>query len=123
VLEKIADHPREDHKIAASVTLGAMYTTFIAWTYLAWYKKHKPLSQYKWGGDGWLGSDTYAGGADKFGHAWSTMSLARAGTEMLDEWGGFDRTKASLISTALARPCSPASRSRTASSTSSRSRI
>ena len=92
---------REDHRIAAAATLGGIYAGFIGWTYVAWYKKHKPLSQFKWGGDGWLGSDTYAGGADKFGHAWATMSLARAGTQLLDGWGGFDRTTASLISTGL----------------------
>src|SRR5262249_8783862 len=71
------------------------------WTYVAWYKKHKALGQYKWGGDGWLGSNTYAGGADKFGHAWATMSLARLGTVLLDDWGGYDRRTASIISTSL----------------------
>jgi hypothetical protein len=105
-----------DHKVAAAVTMGGLYTLFGGWMYLAWYRQHKPLSQYKWGGDdepcshtlsrcgllGWAGDTTYAGGEDKFGHAWSTMSLARGGTELLNQWGGFDRTKSMLISTGLA---------------------
>ena len=107
---------RTDHKVAAAVTLASAYTLFGGWMYLAWYRQHKPLSQYKWGGDdepcthtisqcgllGWAGDTTYAGGEDKFGHAWSTMSLARGGTELLTQWGGFDRTKSMLVSTGLA---------------------
>jgi hypothetical protein len=98
VLEKHAEVP-EDHKVAAAVTMGGMYAAFAGWMYVAWYRKHRPLSQYKWGGDGWLGDTTYAGGADKFGHAWSTMALSRLGTEMLDQWGGYDRTSANVVST------------------------
>ncbi len=101
ILQPIADQPREDHKTAAALTLGGFYAGFIGWMYFAWYQKHKPLSEYKFGGDGWLGYTTYAGGADKFGHAWATMSLARLGTEMLDQWGGYDRNKSILVSTAM----------------------
>jgi hypothetical protein len=90
-----------DHKLAAALTLGGIYVGFTTWTYFAWYRKHKPLSQFKWGGDGWLGAKTYAGGADKFGHAWATMSLARLGTEMLHQWGGFDKLTSTLVGTAL----------------------
>ena len=102
VLEHVAEQPHADHKLAAGITMGAMYTVFSGWMYLAWYNKHKPLSQYKWGGDGWLGSNTYAGGADKFGHAWSTMSLSRLSTVILSDWGGYDHTKSSLVSAGLA---------------------
>jgi hypothetical protein len=92
----------ETHPVASLVTLGAAYTVFAGWMYVAWYRNHRDLSSgFKWGGDGWLGSRTYAGGADKFGHAWSTMALARGGTELLHQWGGFHTLEASLISTAL----------------------
>ena len=74
-----------DHKLAAALTLGGIYAGFTTWTYFAWYRKHRPLNEFKWGGDGWLGLQTYAGGADKFRHAWATMSLARLGTEMLHQ--------------------------------------
>ena len=115
-----ADDPppvEETHPVAAQLYLGAAYATFGLWAYGAWYAKHRGLGYYKWGGDGhkcadgfwswcevtsWAGSDTYAGGADKFGHAWSTMSLARGGTELLSRYGGYDHTKASLISAAMA---------------------
>jgi hypothetical protein len=106
----------EDHELAAAATMGGMYTAFAGWMYLAWYRQHKPLSQFKWGGDdepcahtlsrcgllGWAGDTTYAGGEDKFGHAWSTMSLARLGTEILNQWGGYDRDRSMLVATGLA---------------------
>src|SRR6266850_2925070 len=100
VLEKHAEEDHhEDHKVAAAATLGGMYAAFVGWTYVAWYRKHHALSQYKWGGDGWVGDETYAGGADKFGHAWATMGLASAGTEMLNQWGGYDRLTSNIVGT------------------------
>ena len=95
------DTPRETHKLAAGLTLGGVYVGFITWAYFAWYRKHNELRGFKWGGDGWLGTNTYAGGADKFGHAWATMSLARVGTEMLHQWGGFSKTTSTIVSSAL----------------------
>ena len=113
--------PAETHPIAAQIYLGATYATFALWAYGAWYAQHRGLGYYQWGGDdhdcrypggpgffslceltAWAGSDTYAGGADKFGHAWATMALARGGTELLSRYGGLDRVKSSLISAALA---------------------
>ena len=122
VQPKPDDAPRpETHPIAAQIYLGAAYTAFGLWAYGAWYAKHHGLGYYKWGGDdhncrgpggpglfslcqltAWAGSDTYAGGADKFGHAWSTMALARGGTELLSRYGGYDHFTSSLISAALA---------------------
>src|SRR5215468_857372 len=99
--DSASEAPAGDHKLAAALTLGGIYAGFTTWTYFAWYRKHKPLKQFKWGGDGWLGLQTYAGGADKFGHAWATMSLARAGTELLNQWGGYDRVPSTLVATAL----------------------
>jgi hypothetical protein len=93
--------PMGDHKLAAALTLGGVYAGFTTWTYFAWYRKHRALNQFKWGGDGWLGLQTYAGGADKFGHAWATMGLARLGTELLHQWGGYSKLTSTLVSTAL----------------------
>jgi hypothetical protein len=100
IVEANASPPR-DHKLAAALTLAGLYAGFTTWTYFAWYRQHKPLSEFKWGGDGYFGSRTYAGGADKLGHAWATMSLARAGTEMLHQWGGYSKLGSTLVSTAL----------------------
>ncbi|HEY1556048.1 MAG TPA: DUF2279 domain-containing protein [Kofleriaceae bacterium] len=94
--------PHEPRPAAAVTTLAAAYAVFVAWTFFAWYRKHYPLDKFKWGGDGWLGENTYAGGVDKCGHGWATMSLARLGTVILNGWGGFARRKASLISAGLA---------------------
>ena len=96
------DPDDEHHPVTAAVTLGGAYAAFGSWMYLAWYYKHKPLGYFQWGGDGLFGDRTYAGGADKLGHAWATMSLARGGTELLSRYGGFDHFKSSLVSTALA---------------------
>ncbi len=101
LVEASAATPPRDHKVAAALTLGGVYAGFTTWTYFAWYRKHKPLTEFKFGGDGFFGSRTYAGGADKLGHAWATMSLARAGTELLHQWGGFSKQTATLVSTAL----------------------
>ena len=38
-----------DHKLASALTLGGFYVGFTTWTYFAWYRKHKPLSEFKWG--------------------------------------------------------------------------
>ena len=89
------------HPVAAVTTLSAAYVVFAAWTFVAWYRFHRPLARYRWGGDGWLGVKTYAGGADKFGHAWATMALARLGTYILTSVGGFRRGRASMVSAGL----------------------
>ena len=107
-----SDDSKSPHKLAASLTLAGFYAAFGTWTYFAWYRHHKPLSEFKWGGDGnwkiwsdsegWFGSKRYAGGADKLGHAWATYIFGRGGTEMLSRWGGFPRLKSTLIGAALA---------------------
>lgn len=96
-----ASPDRGEHKLAAALTLGGLYAGFTTWTYFAWYRKHKPLAQFKWGGDGWFGAETYAGGADKLGHAWATMGLARMGTELLYQWGGYSRLTSTLVGAGL----------------------
>ncbi len=112
----LANHGSDDskptHKLAASLTLAGFYAGFGTWTYFAWYRHHKPLGEFKWGGDGnwkiwsdsegWFGSKRYAGGADKLGHAWATYIFGRGGTELLSQWGGVSRLKSTLIGAALA---------------------
>lgn len=105
------EEPTGAHPIKASIALAAIYATFGTWTYFAWYRQHKPLAEFRWGGDGnwkvwsdkegWFGSRRYAGGADKLGHAWATYGLARGGTELLSQWGGFSRLRSALIGAGL----------------------
>ena len=90
----------EHHRTRAAIELGSFYAGFSVWAYFAWYRNHPPLSNYKFGGDGMFGVETYAGGADKMGHAWATMALARLGTSVLTE-GGWDHTKSTLLSAGL----------------------
>jgi hypothetical protein len=97
-----ADEPAKPGRpVAAISALSAAYGIFAVWTFFAWYRMHKPNRAYKWGGDGWMGPTTYAGGADKLGHAWSTYSLARLGTVLLSQFGGYSARKATLISSTL----------------------
>jgi hypothetical protein len=95
--------PVDDHRVASAIEFGSIYTAFSIWAYFAWYRNHPELDPTKdhFGGDGWFGKTTYAGGADKFGHAWATMALARGGTAILDH-GGWNHTGATLVSAFMA---------------------
>lgn len=99
---------RPNRKLASALTLAGLYGGFIGWTYLAWYRV--PTHEFRAGGDGdwriwkeegWFGKQRYAGGADKMGHAWATMGLARGGTELLHQWGGYSKLTSALIGTGL----------------------
>jgi hypothetical protein len=105
---------RLDQRWTTGLVLAGLYAGFSGWAYLAWYRsapeKDDPQSLGDiWecavrpstpGCDGWFGVRTYAGGADKIGHAWATMVLARGGTALLTA-GGWKRTHAALLSAAL----------------------
>jgi hypothetical protein len=101
VLErKKGDEPVADHRLASGLVLASLYAGFSGWAYLAWYRNHPEKDMHDFGRDGWFGVNTYAGGADKLGHAWATMVLARGGTALLRR-GGWDRTKSALLSALL----------------------
>jgi hypothetical protein len=101
VLERdLRDEPR-DWRLASGIGLAGVYAGFWGWAYLAWYRNHPVKEMHDVGRDGWFGVDTYAGGADKLGHAWATMVLARSGTALLRA-GGWKRTQAAIASTLLA---------------------
>ncbi len=110
--------PASRSKLAASLTLAGIYAGFMGWTYIAWYRKDCPRAgddcpTFKWADpkkdgswkiwkeEGWLGNRGYAGGSDKLGHAWATLALARWGTEILYQWGGYDRLTSAIIGTGL----------------------
>ena len=97
------DSPKEDHRLSSAIEFGSIYTAFTIWAYFAWYRNHPELDPNKdhFGGDGWFGKKTYAGGADKFGHAWATMTLARGGTAILDH-GGWNHTRSAILSAFMA---------------------
>lgn len=114
----LAEHAPEDaspkdYRLESGLAVAGIYAGFSVWAYIAWYRNHPEhnhsASDVDWlgidesqvGGDGWLGKKTYAGGADKLGHAWATMVLARGGTAALRA-GGWNRTRSALVSAALA---------------------
>jgi hypothetical protein len=94
------DTPR-DHRLASGLGLAGVYVGFSIWAYIAWYRNHPEKDHHDFGRDGWFGAHTYAGGADKLGHAWATMVLGRGGTAALRA-GGWDRTKSAIASAVLA---------------------
>jgi hypothetical protein len=98
--------PKRHHKLAAALTLGGLYAGFATWTYFAWYRKGcrpapRECTEFVWGKDRLFQIDTYAGGADKLGHLWATLGLARLGTEILYQWGGYERRTSIIVGTAL----------------------
>jgi hypothetical protein len=94
-----SDGEHDHRKLASALTLGGIYVGFMTWTYFAWYRRD--THPFRAGGDGLFGANTYAGGADKLGHAWATLGLGRWGTEMLSQWGGYGRTTSALIGCGL----------------------
>jgi hypothetical protein len=99
--EKAPDDSRTPNgKLVSGLAVGGIYLGFSAWAYIAWYRNHPEKDQYDVGGDGYFGVNTYAGGADKLGHAWATMVLARGGTAALRA-GGWNRTRSALVSALL----------------------
>ncbi len=99
-LLSIRTRPERSHqKLASALTLGAIYAGFVTWTYFAWYRVD--THPFRAGGDGLFSPNTYAGGADKMGHAWATLGLGRWGVEMLSQWGGYDRQTSALVGMGL----------------------
>jgi hypothetical protein len=103
-----------NHKWTSALVLGGLYAGFAGWAYVAWYRDHPEKADRQSVGDivdcafdssiagcdGWFGRNTYAGGADKLGHAWATMVLARGGFQVLTA-GGWDRTRSAIVAAAL----------------------
>jgi hypothetical protein len=92
--------PRPDRKLASLGAVGGLYLGLSTWAYFAWYYNVPNLQAFKVGGDGWFGQKTYAGGADKLGHLWANLALARGTTELL-RWGGWRPLPASIIGSSL----------------------
>jgi hypothetical protein len=86
-----------DHRVVGAVVLGSVYVGIAAWMKFAWYTNQPTLPEWRWGDEGWFGDKTYAGGADKFGHAWGAYVFSRLGTKLLRETGWPER-EASVIS-------------------------
>jgi hypothetical protein len=91
---------RPDHRYRSLAIVGGLYAGFITWAEYAWYKQRTDHG-FEWGNDGWFGKNTYAGGADKLGHAWANLVLGRASSRLLRK-GGWGDTGAAVFGGSLA---------------------
>jgi hypothetical protein len=80
---------REDHRIRSLLITAGLYGAFTTWAHFAWYAD-KIEHGFQWGEDGYFGKNTYAGGADKLGHAWANMVLGRATSRVMRSQGWGD---------------------------------
>jgi hypothetical protein len=92
--------PSRKAKWIAAGSIAAFHGTYLVWQHFAWYRKGSedfhtdPLDTPG------LGADAFAGGADKFGHAWGNYVLTRGTTAVLVA-GGWPRLPSSLVSFGL----------------------
>jgi Predicted periplasmic lipoprotein (DUF2279) len=80
--------------------IAGVYLSATTYMYLAWYRGQPDLPSFRVGGDGYFHEETYAGGADKLGHAWANLAMSRVTSELL-MWGGWTPWKAGLIASSM----------------------
>lgn len=103
VVEQKPAHGWFDKKVSAA-SVGVVYGGFATWAYFAWFRgaHQKPFYfESDWSGENPFALRSYAGGADKWGHAFASYGLARGTTELLVA-GGWRRWPASLAASGLA---------------------
>lgn len=90
--------PEEDKRFRTQALTWGGAGTVLAYGATVWWKDGSS-GHFRAASEGWFGQDTYAGGSDKLGHAYSTY----AGTRLLAhafEWAGNDRDDAIVLSAA-----------------------
>jgi uncharacterized protein YfiM (DUF2279 family) len=88
-----------DHRLAGWTVVAGSYAVMAGYSYYSWYQEDKQRDFYV-SDDGWFGKNTYAGGADKLGHCFSSYVITRAGYDVLS-WAGLPRNEALTASLAL----------------------
>ena len=80
---------RSTRKRPRSAPWRDCYAATYTWAYFAWYRGRERTEHLVLENDGWFGANTYAGGADKLGHAWASYAANRLTTRMLrvGGWG------------------------------------
>jgi hypothetical protein len=81
--------------------VGGLYGALYGYTYLAWYRQGASSETLQFRDEGWFGSHTYAGGADKIGHVWANYAVTRGVSGIL-EWGGYSKRTSLITATGLA---------------------
>jgi len=92
--------PSWKRKALAFGGLGAAYGVLYGWTFMAWHYRSVEGTSIKFHKEGWFDASTYAGGADKLGHAWANYTLTRGGSRLLRA-GGWSKGSSLIASTAL----------------------
>lgn len=83
----------------AATSVALLYTGLWTYNYFAWWHG-TPTTPFTTEWDGFLGVDTYGGGADKLGHMYMNLMLSRATTGIL-RFGRFDSVPASIAGATL----------------------
>jgi hypothetical protein len=96
----VRDNDATEHRALALGITGGVYGVLYLYAYLAWYSDGAQTTLH-FRDEGWLGRDTYAGGADKVGHLWANYALTRSISRVL-EWGGYSKPLSLVVSTSLA---------------------
>ena len=104
LLSAVAHADGEEHKPSkrakwiAAGSIAAFHGTYLVWQHFAWYRKGSEDFHIETGPG--LTVDSYAGGADKFGHFWGNYALTRGTTAVLVA-GGWPRLPSSAVSFGL----------------------
>lgn len=96
-----SDPPSQQSLVLSAAGVAGAYLALYGWVTLAWYVRTTDSDTLNFHDEGWFGRDTYAGGADKLGHAWGTYALTR-GTSQLLQHGGWSRRGSILTGGGLA---------------------
>ena len=92
--------PPPDHRVRSLLIVAGLYAGFTTWAHFAWYRG-KIEHGFEVGEDGYFGKNTYAGGADKLGHAWANLVLGRASSRVLRR-EGWSQTGAAVVGASMA---------------------
>jgi hypothetical protein len=98
------DHGWFDKRVSAA-SVAAVYGIAGTWAYFAWFDgahtQAWSLETPSWQYEQPFALHGYAGGADKWGHAWANYALVRGTTELLAA-GGWPKLQSSLVAGGIA---------------------
>lgn len=94
-----ARHVHGDRKLLAATAVGGTYGALGLWSYFAWYAG-QTKGEFVFARERWFDGRTYAGGADKLGHAFANYVMTRIAAQEL-QWGGFSALTSSLTASTL----------------------
>jgi hypothetical protein len=94
-----AGHSHTSRKALAATAVGGTFGAMGLWSYYAWYAG-QTKGDFLIARERWFDGRTYAGGADKLGHAFANYIMTRIAAQEL-QWGGYSATTSALTASAL----------------------